>query len=107
MIPGKNTLKFEGTGKQDSYGLTIDNVQLVEEGTSKNIVVNGGFEKPDLGKGWKVFDEIPGWKGKGIEVGFGQIYNSRWNSQVVELDGHDHGFLAQNWTFDNSLALQE
>jgi len=56
VVPGKNILRFEGAGKQDSYGLTIDNVKLVEVGTNSNIVINGGFEKPDLGKGWKVFN---------------------------------------------------
>ena len=105
IIPGENVLRFEGAGKQDTYGLTIDNVKFVEVGTNSNIVVNGGFEKPDLGKGWKVFDEIPGWKGKGIEVGYGKIYNQGWNSQVVELDGHNHGYLAQKWNFDDSLTL--
>ena len=105
IVSGENVLKFEGAGKMDTYGLTIDNVKFVEVGTDSNIVVNGGFEKPDLGKGWKVFDEIPGWKGKGIEVGFGKIYNQGWNSQVVELDGHDHGYLTQKWNFDDSLTL--
>ena len=51
--------------------------------------MNGDFEKPDVKKGWTVKDEIPGWKGKGIEIGYGQIYNKNWNSQIVELDGHE------------------
>ena len=40
---GENSLKFQGSGCSDSYGLTIDNVRLVRQGTNVNIVVNGGF----------------------------------------------------------------
>ena len=40
---GENVLKFQGTGKKDALGLTIDNVQLIQETTKKDIVVNGGF----------------------------------------------------------------
>ena len=68
--------------------------------------MNGDFEKPDVKKGWTVKDEIPGWKGKGIEIGYGTIYNQGWNSQVVELDGHDHGYLSQTWNFDKTLTPQ-
>ena len=104
---GDNNVKFEGAGVDDSYGLTIDNVKFIRKGTSTDLAENGGFEKPDLGKGWKVFPEIPGWKGKGIEVGWGKIYNKDWNSQIVELDGHKHGYLSQIWTFNSSYALQK
>lgn len=61
---GKNTLTFLGTGVSDGYGLTIDNVKLIKNGdNSKDFVVNGGFEKPDLMGKWKVFDRIEGWAG--------------------------------------------
>jgi hypothetical protein len=106
VVAGENILRFEGDGKEDSYGLTIDNVKLIKDGTEDNIVVNGGFEQPNLDGKWKVFDEIPGWKGKGIEVGRGTIYNAAWTSQVAELDGHDLGYFAQTWNFDDSLTLK-
>ena len=40
---GKNSLQFSGTGTSDGLGLTIDNVQLVRDGTALNLVENGGF----------------------------------------------------------------
>ena len=107
VVPGVNTLKFEGAGKEDTYGLTIDNVKLIRDDTKENIAINGGFEKPDQNGKWGVYDEIPGWKGKGIEIGRGTIYNNAWTSQVCELDGHDHGYLSQHWNFDNSLTLKK
>ena len=99
-VIGTNSLKFEGEGKEDSYGLTIDNVKVIKVTNNKDVAVNGDFEKPDINKKWKVFDSIPGWKGKGIEIGWGKIYNKKWNSQVVELDGHKLGHLEQKWTCD-------
>ena len=36
-------LEIKGKGKADSFGLTIDNVKLVKDGSNKNLVVNGGF----------------------------------------------------------------
>ena len=99
-------LKFQGTGCSDGYGLTIDNVQLVRYGTKKNIVVNGGFQKPCVGRGWKIFNDIPGWWGKGFEIGSGHLYNCGWKSQVVELDGHKNAHLAQKWNFNNQYALK-
>ena len=60
---GENYLKFVGTGKSDKRGLTIDNVKLLRYGTKVNIAINGDFERPNLNKGWKIFDKIPGWFG--------------------------------------------
>lgn len=34
VIEGENSLKFQGAGTSDSYGLTIDNVKLTREGTT-------------------------------------------------------------------------
>jgi hypothetical protein len=62
----ENVLRFEGSGEHDSFGLTIDNVKLTKVGSTENIVINGGFEQPDLKGKWKIFNEIPGWSGKGI-----------------------------------------
>ena len=40
---GLNVLRLEGAGRSDSIGLTIDNVKLVQVGTTQNIMVNGDF----------------------------------------------------------------
>ena len=104
---GDNELRFEGSGKKDGLGLTIDNVKLLQEKSRKDIVVNGGFERPDMKKKWKIMNKIPGWEGKDIEVGWGKIYNNRWNSQVVELDGkrNVNGYFVQKWFFDKNYKL--
>ena len=103
---GENSLKFQGAGCSDGYGLTIDNVRLVRYGTKVNIVVNGGFQKPSVGKGWKLFNDIPGWWGKGFEVGSSHLYNCRWGkTQVVELDGSKNAYLTQKWKFNSNYNL--
>ena len=102
---GTNRLRFQGLGKSDRKGLTIDNVRLVRYGSKRNIVVNGGFQKPCVGKGWKIFNNIPGWKGRGIEIGNGKIYNKSWNSQVCELDGHRNYAITQSWRFNRHFKL--
>ena len=61
-----------------------------------------------MGKSWKIFNNIPGWDGKGIEVGNGNIYINRkcgWNSQVVELDGHKNYQITQRFYFDSNFRL--
>jgi len=63
---GKNILQIEGAGFSDGYGLTIDNVQLVRQGTLDNIVVNGGFEVPNQFGSWSIYNDINGWQGTGI-----------------------------------------
>jgi hypothetical protein len=99
---GENNIKFEGTGVSDSYGLTIDNVRLVKYGTNINIVTNGDFEIPCQSGKWSIYDNILGWAGHSIEVGAGSIYNHRWNSQVVELDGNSNSAMTQNFYFDSA-----
>ena len=86
---------MRGEGISDTFGLNVDNVKLVRQGTSRNIVVNGGFEQPCTQGGWKYFNNIPGWKGDEIEIGAGKIYNSNWNSQVCELDGSRNDVFSQ------------
>ena len=103
--PGQNKLQIEGAGVEDSYGLTVDNVILKRDGTNTNIVVNGNFEQPDVGYSWGIFNNIPGWEGVGIEIGWGNIYNSQWNSQVVELDGNKNYQITQKWNFDSNNGL--
>jgi len=104
---GANSVKFQGSGVSDSYGLTIDNVELVRRGTDKNLLVNGGFENPSTNGGWTTRRSIEGWTGQGnnIEFGRGGIYNRRWNSQVVELDSSSNYALVQTVTLDDRLDI--
>lgn len=76
-------------------------MQLIRYGNNQNIVVNGGFEQPNVGNSWGIFTNIPGWTGNGIEIGWASIYTSGWNSQVLELDGNANYQITQTWTFDS------
>lgn len=66
VLPGENRLQIEGAGYSDRKGLVIDNVKLKRDGTNINIIVNSGFEQPDVGHSWTIQNDIPGWDGKGI-----------------------------------------
>ena len=76
--------------------------------TSENIVINGDFEKPDLGnRNWQYFDNIPGWHGFLFELGKGSFSNPKLFSgfgQVCELDSDQKDikkeFLQQSWNMD-------
>ena len=98
---GQNKLEIVGTGHSDSYGLIIDNAKLIRSGNGENIVINGGFEQPHVGHSWGIFNNIPGWNGQGIEIGWGNIYYSGWYSQVCELDGHANYQISQSWSLDS------
>ena len=104
-VVGQNSLQIEGAGISDSYGLTIDNVQLVRVGSAQNIVVNGDFQTPYQAGGWHIFNSIPGWQGLGIEIGWGDIYNIDWNSQVLELDGNSNFEVTQYFNFDSNFQI--
>lgn len=105
VVAGRNKLQFEGAGISDSYGLGIDNVRFVRAGTTVNIAVNGDFELPNQYGSWGIFNDISGWRGVGIEIGFGTIYNLQWNSQVCELDGNTNYQITQFFTFDSHFQL--
>ena len=102
---GRNSLQFEGAGVSDGKGLTIDKVSLIRVGSANNIVVNGDFEVPAQNGGWNFQNDIPGWTGKGIKIGWGDLFNTNWNSQVIELDGSRNYEITQLFTFDSSLNL--
>lgn len=80
--------------------MTIDNVKLIRHGSTFNVVVNGEFELPSTDKGFKFFNNIPGWSGENLEIGNGKVYNPDWNSQVCELDGNRNYVLTQYFDFD-------
>lgn len=101
VTPGVNSLQFEGTGASDSSGLAIDNVKLVRKGSLSNIVINGGFENPNTGSSWSIYDNILGWVGNQIEIGTGVTYNPLWTSQVCELDSYFNTIITQYFQFNN------
>lgn len=101
-MPRENKLHFLGTGDFDTYGLTIDNIKVIPGGTTENICVNPGFEEPHLYGGWSTYNDIKGWKGDSFEIGDGRHYNSRWNSQVCELDSSKNTFLFQTFDLNTS-----
>ena len=107
-VVGKNILQFEGAGVSDSVGLGITNVALVRQGDSinTNILVNGDFSQPSQGKSFNNYDDILGWNGSQIEVGFGKIYNAWPNGiQVCELDSDSNFEITQILTFDSNFQV--
>ncbi len=101
---GKNSLQFVGAGISDSYGLLIDDVSLVRDGTTANIVVNGDFSSPNVHGSWGIFTDILGWKGIGIEIGHPSAYGIG-SSQQCELDGNQNYEITQYFIFDNQYNI--
>jgi hypothetical protein len=67
-----------------------------------DLIVNGNFEQPAVGQGWKIFPTIPGWTGGQVEVGWGRIYNKLWaqTAHVVELDSNANSSIIQSIDLD-------
>jgi len=110
-IIGANILQFEGTGASDYVGLGITNVALVRQGdsTNTNILINGDFSQPNQpnqGRRYHYYDNIPGWIGLHIEIGFGDIYNAWPNGiQICELDSEGNYEITQTLTFDSNFQM--
>lgn len=101
---GLNRLQFEGAGVSDGQGITIDNVKLIQSGSKSNLLVNGDFEDPALTQDWTLFQNLPGWTGKNIELGGGKKnYNPNWTSQVIELDSYNNTQVTQTIYFDQNF----
>jgi len=85
---GDNLLQFDGTGLDDSYGITIDNVKLISAYNGTNLIVNGDFSNPNVGTGFTYSSGgIYGWSAAKAEVGASFRYNPNWPAgQVIELD---------------------
>ncbi len=64
----------------------------------KELVVNGSFEQPKLGSGWKSFKSIPGWIAKqgDIEIQHGVAGTPQHRKQLVELDAHNSSAIYQD-----------
>nr|BAK01612.1 predicted protein [Hordeum vulgare subsp. vulgare] len=101
---GRNALQFVGAGLSDSYGLLIDNVTLVRQGTTANIVVNGDFSSPNVHGSWGIFNDISGWLGTGIEVGYAPNAYGSGTAQVCELDGNANYEITQYFYFNNQYT---
>ncbi len=99
--PSKNSLQFIGAGISDSFGLLIDNIKLVRQGTTTNIVVNGDFSSPNTQGSWGIFNDISGWLGTGIEIGSGPNAYGSGVGQICELDGNDNYVITQYFTFNS------
>ena len=71
---------------------SLETPQLGDE-----LFVNGSIAEPNMNGGWSNFHNIPGWVAKVgvIELGHGHIYNGRWNSQVIEIDGNSNDTVSQ------------
>jgi len=52
-----------------------------------NVIVNGGFEAPEIDGGWTYTSNAPGWDGSNIEV-----WKSGFNG-VTSFEGEQHGEL--------------
>ncbi len=70
----------------------------VEVQGQENLLINGGFEAPTLpGKGWAIFDAIPGWRlvdnpeGLHFEIQRGILGGASEGHQHLELDGDQNG----------------
>jgi hypothetical protein len=56
-----------------------------------NLVQNGSFEETNVGSGWGLFSEVPGWKstaGYSIEVQGGVAGQAYKGQNLVEIDSH-------------------
>ena len=118
-VEGKNTLEIAGEGTSDSYGMTINGVQLSRNFEASqffkkpnnikdrfNLVKNGDFSKNFIGsEHWAIGTSLPGWEVfPEVEVGYGTVYNNNWGDRiVVELDSNQNDVLKQ--VFD--LECQE
>jgi hypothetical protein len=103
---GENTLSFAGTGTSDGLGATISNVQLLRTTYcgEEDAIVNGAFNEPDVGSGWRIFPNVPGWTAThGIEIGRGGIYNGRWpaGTHITELDTTRNTVITQSVWLDD------
>lgn len=100
---GVNTLRFSGEGRSDGLGTTYTNVRLLNG--SRDLIINGNFNQPNVGRGWRIFNTIPGWTGGEIEVGWGRIYNPRWSpsTHINELDGRHNDNVIQTINLDENF----
>ena len=75
----------------DSYGITVDKVQLTSTFSNENLIANGDFETPALTPGSYTIENggFSGWTSSEYELGGCKIYNDAWHAgQCIELDGN-------------------
>jgi T1SS-143 domain-containing protein len=93
----------DGDGDPVSGGIKIkvdvvDDVPVLQ--IPSNLAVNGSFENPELGNGWRAMQSTDGWSATGnqpIEIGHGRNYGvtAKDGDQVLELDSHGNASVAQ------------
>ena len=94
---------MRGAGTSDAAGLGVDNIRLVKDGSTQNLVVNGDFENPKVPKDWQGFNGgIQGWACDYMEIGVGTFFNKRWPSQVCELDVYHNTIITQKISLNES-----
>ncbi len=81
------TFKIEGT--LYSYGLTLDNVKLVEKISYDDYLVNGDFQMPLSTLNKNIYLNLTyGWTQPAIEIGLGSQYNAAFSApsnQIAQL----------------------
>lgn len=98
---GENSISFEGAGTSDWYGATIANVVIRRKDSNQNILVNGDFSQPAVGRNnWKLIDGgIKGWTAKCVEIGDCTLYNADWKGgQCIDLDSNANQVYTQKFT---------
>lgn len=91
---GENTLLIKGVGGIEVYGLTVDNVRLVRQGSTDNIIENGNFE--DMGiSGWNsIIHDAP-------------LFNHMWaKTKVGRVDANINQTLVKVFHFDSYFRLK-
>jgi hypothetical protein len=68
-------------------------------GAKVNVIVNGGFENPNLNGSTSILDSIEGWTADNkIEIGRGSVYIADWGTtQVCELDVYENTTIQQTF----------
>jgi WD40 repeat protein/type IV secretory pathway VirB10-like protein len=78
----------------------VDKNSLPINTNNDNLVVNGSFERPNLGNDWKLFTSIPGWtpssKGEHVEVQRSIAGKAQYGKQLIELDAKKSSTIYQD-----------
>ena len=99
---GDNLLYLRGVGARDAKGLGVDNVRLVKDGSTQNLVSNGDFENPKLNFDSQGFNGgIPSWVCEYMEMGIGKSLNKRWPTQIFKLDSY------RSYTISQTIRIKD
>ena len=108
LVRGRSMVKMVGMLSVVAALVGIMLTVPVTETNAANIVVNGGFEDPQI-SGWSVYSSIPGWNATigGIEIQNHAAGSPYEGSQHVELDAYYNSTMIQtvNTTAGQSYNL--